>query len=100
LNIADGLLGRMLRPHIICSVNAPMEDLDHAVLRPGRLMNHRRFDGLTPEVAARIAASRKLAFRPRESTTRYTLAEVLNPNTYQPSRSRPSIGFQNARSEN
>jgi ATP-dependent 26S proteasome regulatory subunit len=43
LNITDGLKGRMLRLHIICSGNAEMVDLDPAVLRPGRLMNHRRF---------------------------------------------------------
>ena len=49
LNIADGLMGRMLRLHVICSVNARMEDLDPAVLRPGRLMNHRRFDALSRE---------------------------------------------------
>ena len=47
LNIADGLMGRMLRLHVVCSVNARMEDLDPAVLRPGRLMNHRRFDPLS-----------------------------------------------------
>lgn len=88
LNIADGLLGRMLRLHIICSVNAPMEDLDPAVLRPGRLMNHRRFDSLTPDVAAQIAASRKIAFQPRESATRYInepeecIADVIQLNHF------------------
>lgn len=95
LNIADGLLGRMLRLHIVCSVNAPMEDLDPAVLRPGRLMNHRRFDPITRDVAERIARSKQLEFRPHKLSERYTLAEVLNPGTYEPPQTRPRIGFQN-----
>jgi ATPase family associated with various cellular activities (AAA) len=95
LNIADGLLGRMLRLHVICSVNARMEDLDPAVLRPGRLMNHRRFETLSRETALQVAAARDIAFRPRETTERYTLAEVLNPGSYEPPKPRPRIGFQN-----
>jgi ATP-dependent 26S proteasome regulatory subunit len=79
LNIADRLMGRMLRLHVICSVNARMEDLDPAILRPGRLMNHRRFSLLTRATAERIAASRKLVFTPRADVTEYTFAEVLNP---------------------
>jgi hypothetical protein len=99
LNIADGLLGRMLRLHVVCSVNAPMEDLDPAVLRPGRLMNHRRFDPITRDTAERIAKSRQIEFRPRKFSERYTLAEVLNPGSYEPPQTRPRIGFQN-RNEN
>ena len=95
LNIADGLMGRMLRLHIICSVNAKMEDLDPAVLRPGRLMNHRRFALLSHEAAERIAADRGLAFEPNEWSDEYTLAEVLNPDASEPAIEKPSIGFQN-----
>lgn len=95
LNIADGLIGRMLRLHVICSVNARMEDLDPAVLRPGRLMNHRRFDSITRDAAERIAKSRDISFRPREAAERYTLAEVLNPGSYEPPKTKPRIGFRN-----
>jgi hypothetical protein len=95
LNIADGLMGRMLRLHIICSVNAKMEDLDPAVLRPGRLMNHRRFDPLSRETAARLATDRGLAFAPNEWSEGYTLAEVLNPGASEPFAEKPPIGFQN-----
>lgn len=94
LNIADGLMGRMLRLHIICSVNAKMEDLDPAVLRPGRLTNHRRFDLLSRESAERIASNRGVEFRPNEWPETYTLAEVLNPATTEPMPEKPSIGFQ------
>jgi hypothetical protein len=94
LNIADGLMGRMLRLHVICSVNAKMEDLDPAVLRPGRLMNHRRFEPLSREAAERLAADRGLTFRPNEWSESYTLAEVLNPGSDTPIAVKPSIGFQ------
>lgn len=93
LNIADGLMGRMLRLHIICSVNAKMDDLDPAILRPGRLMNHRRFKTLTRKSAESIAAARNLAFRAKDKAGSYTLAEVLNPDSYEPPRNKPSIGF-------
>ena len=93
LNIADGLIGRMLRLHIICSVNAKMEDLDPAVLRPGRLMNHRRFEPLSREAAERVALARRLTFAPNDWSESYTLAEVLNPDASAPSVEKPSIGF-------
>jgi hypothetical protein len=95
LNIADGLMGRMLRLHIICSVNARMEDLDPAILRPGRLMNHRRFNPLTREAAGRVASARGLTFNPPEAAETYTLAEALNPGSYPPPRVKRRIGFQN-----
>lgn len=95
LNIADGLMGRMLRLHIICSVNAKMEDLDPAVLRPGRLMNHRRFDPLSREAAESLAAERGLAFTPNEWSEGYTLAEILNPDAGEQIAEKPPIGFQN-----
>ena len=94
LNIADGLIGRMLRLHIVCSVNAKLEDLDPAVLRPGRLMNHRRFAVLNHQEAKQVAAERGLAFIPDEGKETFTLAEVLNPNSDQPIAEKPAIGFQ------
>ena len=87
-------MGRILRLHIICSVNAKMEDLDPAVLRPGRLMNHRRFELLSRETAGQVAADRGLAFAPDEWSEGYTLAEVLNPGSIEPIAVKPSIGFQ------
>jgi hypothetical protein len=93
LNIADGLLGRMLKLHLVCSVNATIDELDPAVLRPGRLMNHRRFNRLNCESARRIAAARELAFQAREGVESYSLAEVLNPGFHEPARTKPTIGF-------
>lgn len=94
LNIADGLMGRMLRLHVICSVNARMADLDPAVLRPGRLMNHRRFNLLSRATAERIASTRKTAFRSHSDVAEYTLADVLNPGPRALPADERSIGFE------
>lgn len=95
LNIADGLMGRMLRLHVICSVNARMEDLDPAILRPGRLTNHRCFRALQPAQARQLAELQKLPL-PQEEAESYTLAEVLNPGSYERPRQKQSIGFNMA----
>jgi hypothetical protein len=84
----------MLRLHIICSVNARMQDLDPAVLRPGRLMNHRCFAALDRERAVRVAAERGVMFSPGEERESFTLAEVLNPGVHESVVAKPAIGFQ------
>ena len=96
LNIAVSLMGRMLRLHVICSVNARMEDLDPAVLRPGRLMNHRRFVPLSRLAAEQVAAARGLPWQPNELDESYSLAEVLNPGSFEAEQEKPAIGFQSA----
>ena len=79
LNIADGLIGRMLRLHIVCSVNAHLSELDPAILRPGRLMNQRAFRRLPRHTAQRLADLRELPFEPDADREEFALAEVLNP---------------------
>jgi hypothetical protein len=92
LNIADGLVGRMLRLHVMCSVNARLEDLDPAITRPGRLMNQRTFRRLPRHTARRLADLRELPFEPEEDREDYALAEVLNPGPILPA-TKPRIGF-------
>jgi hypothetical protein len=92
LNIADGLVGRMLRLHVLCSVNARIEDLDPAIMRPGRLMNQRTFRRLCRPAAQRLADLRSLPFQPADGREEFALAEVLNPGT-QPPPVKPGIGF-------
>lgn len=94
LNIADGLLGRMLRLHVICSVNARLESLDPAILRPGRLMNHRRFGNLTRQEAEQVAAFQNKIFQPKQLNETYTLAEALNPGVYESPNEKTPIGFK------
>lgn len=81
LNIADGLIGRMLRLHIVFSVNARAEGIDPALLRPGRLRNQRHFGLLSRSTAERIASIRGLSLDPADMRERLPLADVLNPGT-------------------
>jgi hypothetical protein len=92
LNIADGLTGRMLRLHVLCSVNARLSELDPAVLRPGRLTCYRDF-GLLPRATAEgLARYKSLAFQPQRGREEFTLAEVLNPGAFAlPAKTR--VGF-------
>jgi hypothetical protein len=93
LNIADGLLGRMLRLHLVCSINARFEDLDSAIQRPGRLTNYRRFGPIPRERAIALAAKQGSAFVPHPEVDEFTLAEVLQPSTIRPPTGRRQIGF-------
>lgn len=76
LNVADGLLGEMLRVHLICTVNCPMDRLDPAIIRPGRLVAIREFRRLNPAAAGRLARARGLHLRPQAD---YSLAEIFAP---------------------
>ena len=73
LNIGDGFLGDFLRLHVICTVNAPIDRLDPAVKRSGRLIAARQFDRLNWPQAQRLAQARGFALEFRES---YSLAEI------------------------
>ncbi len=97
LNIADGLLGRMLRLHLVCSINARFEDLDPAIQRPGRLMNYRRFGLIPRERAAALSAKQGSAFVPHPEVDEFTLAEVLQPGSARPTTVRRQIGFGTAK---
>jgi hypothetical protein len=94
LNIADGFLGRMLRLHLACSVNAPMSQLDPAVTRPGRLINHRVFRRLPRCDAIRLAEFKSLAFEPPPGIEDFALAEVLNPGSSIRRSAGRVVGFQ------
>jgi len=92
LNIADGLVGRMLRLHILCSVNARLNELDPAIMRPGRLMNQRTFRRLPRNIAQELARMRALPFQVSPDREDFALAEILNPDA--PSHAtKPRIGF-------
>lgn len=73
LNLSDGFLGDFLRLHVICTINAPVQKLDPAILRPGRLLAYREFGRLTPEEAKRLAAAKGKSLVPQPD---YSLAEI------------------------
>ncbi len=93
LNIADGLLGRMLKLHLLCSVNARFEELDPAIQRPGRLMNYRRFAPIPRDRAVALAALRGTPFTPHPEVEEFTLAEILQPAPAPTQGARKMIGF-------
>jgi ATPase family associated with various cellular activities (AAA) len=82
LNIADGLMGQMLRLHVICTLNQGMEYLDPAILRPGRLRGYRYVDFLSRARAQRLAAKHNCPFEPDPSRDQYSLAEVFHGHAY------------------
>jgi hypothetical protein len=97
LNIADGLMGQMLRVHVLCTLNQGMDELDPAILRPGRLRNHRHVGLLTRATAEKLAAKYKLPFIPDEERDKYSLAEVFHGQVYKPKITR-TMGFHILRS--
>ncbi len=49
LNLADGILSDIVECQMICTFNAPIERIDRALLRQGRLIAEYRFDKLSAE---------------------------------------------------
>jgi hypothetical protein len=76
LNISDGLLGDFLRLHIICTINCPVDRLDPALLRPGRLLARWHFGRLTRQEAEAVAASVGKAL-PEGGPDEFSLAEIF-----------------------
>jgi hypothetical protein len=60
LNLADGFLGDALQLHIIATVNCPLERIDPALLRPGRLLASYAFERLTEQQAKKLAVAEGL----------------------------------------
>jgi len=60
LNISDGLLGDVLKLKLICTFNAPLKDIDKALLRKGRLVARYEFSDLAPEKANTLIAEQNL----------------------------------------
>jgi hypothetical protein len=73
LNATDGFLSDQLRIQIIATVNCPLNQLDPAVIRPGRLVGYREFRRLTRKEAETLAAAKGLRLRDAHD---YSLAEI------------------------
>jgi SpoVK/Ycf46/Vps4 family AAA+-type ATPase len=75
LNATDGFLSDQLRLHIIATVNCPLNQLDPAVIRPGRLIGYRVFRRLTREEAEALATAMSLELADAPD---HSLAEVYS----------------------
>lgn len=76
LNLTDGMLGDALGLHVVCTLNSELDDIDPALLRPGRLVGLRRFELLTAAQAAALAAVLGV---PVPGGERVPLAAVFHP---------------------
>ncbi|MCS7018090.1 MAG: AAA family ATPase [Cytophagales bacterium] len=75
LNLSDGLLSDCLNIQIICTFNMPIQRIDDALLRKGRLIAKYEFKELTVEKAQRL--SDELGYQ-RIITTPMTLSDLYN----------------------
>jgi hypothetical protein len=91
LNLADGFLGACLKLHVVCTINAPIDKLDPAMLRPGRLLARYSFERLSPEHARRLSTAKGLPIRLQKS---YSLAEIYHPADVSEDGDKRRAGFQ------
>lgn len=91
LNLTDGILGDALKLQIICTFNCELNQIDSALLRPGRLKGLFEFKPLTVKKAQKL--SQKLG-QNRQITQPLTFAEVYNENNFEYDCNVKSIGFK------
>ena len=85
------MLGDSLCIKFICTFNAPLKDIDHALLRKGRLVARYEFRELSPEKANRLIEAEHLDVPPQDHPM--TLADIYNyhDNDYAPEERK--VGF-------
>jgi ATP-dependent 26S proteasome regulatory subunit len=82
LNLGDGVLGDLINIRIIATTNSPLENLDPAIMRPGRLSARVKVERLSTlqgdEVLARLLRDAKIEIEggPSKFVEAPTLAEV------------------------
>ena len=76
LNISDGLLSDELCIKFICTFNAPLKDIDEALLRKGRLAARYEFKDLTTDKVNQLIKEEGLDIP--QQTHPMTLAEIYN----------------------
>jgi hypothetical protein len=74
LNLTDGLMTQFIRLHLVCTLNCKTEDMDPALLRPGRLRFFKNFERIPRDRAIRLAEHYGLTLPNRAD---FTLAEIF-----------------------
>ncbi|MEM6820961.1 MAG: AAA family ATPase [Verrucomicrobiota bacterium] len=92
LNITDGLLGEFLKLQVICTVNCPLDHLDPALLRPGRLVARHTFKRLLRVDAQKVADS--IGKSLPEGGNEFSLAEIFAGERDSTEKTKPRLGFQ------
>lgn len=96
LNMTDGLLADALNIKIICTFNTDYEQIDPALLRPGRCRCKYEFELLKKDRANKVAE--KLNLQKVENDV--SLAELFNPDIEFEDVKKKKIGFNVERNEN
>lgn len=91
LNISDGLLSDELGIKFICTFNAPLKDIDEALLRKGRLAARYEFQELAAEKVNRIIEEETLKIPKQHHSM--TLAELYNYEIQDFSVEKKRVGF-------
>lgn len=92
LNLTDGLLGDALTLHLIATVNCPIDGIDPALRRAGRLTHQWNFNNLSRNAAAELARhhGRELSAEGQE----ISLAEIFASPAIPHHANARAIGFQ------
>jgi hypothetical protein len=99
LNFSDGIFGAVMDVRIVATTNAPVDELDPAVMRPGRLCRRIEVGKLDPGMAQVVYE--RLGGKEKGLFTRgnlYTLGEIYQAargsgGGYTPKRAKARIGF-------
>lgn len=91
LNISDGLLSDELCIKFICTFNAPLKDMDQALLRKGRLAARYEFKELTTDKVNKLIEEEGLNIPQQKAPM--TLAEIYNYGDMDFSLGKSRVGF-------
>jgi SpoVK/Ycf46/Vps4 family AAA+-type ATPase len=96
LNLSDGILGDILNLQVICTFNAPIEDIDEALRREGRLIDMYTFTALSEEKTSNLY--KKLYGNDAEPPVKeMPLSKIFNDNQHKRNlksvNEKPTFGF-------
>ena len=97
LNLTDGLMTQFIKLHLICTLNCKADDVDPALLRPGRLRFFRNFERIPRARAVRLAELYNVTLADKAD---FSLAEIFaspnfSKNTAGAVKDRGPVGFAN-----
>ena len=91
LNFSDGMMGDCMKVQIVTTVNAPLEKLDPAITRRGRMLGYRQFRRLTRAEALRLSTAKNLTLGDGHE---FSLADIYRgPDSADPVPAEPTMGF-------
>ena len=74
LNLTDGLMTQFIKLHLVCTINSMLDDVDPALLRPGRLRFFKNFERIPRKRAEQMAKEYNLTLSDKAD---FTIAEIF-----------------------